>query len=143
MPVVVNFFRKCPLLHNFSRDPYCIYNFYISGTTAIIVTQGIFDFFISGLFIHIQKSFRAHYHARNAKAALYSTSLSVCIRIYLFFPLCQTFYCNDISAIQQILSINSSFFTSSNGTSYTLSFNCVNKTYESFSKWFVGISVSL
>ena len=38
MPVVVNFFRKCPLLHNFSRDPYCIYNFYISGTTAIIVT---------------------------------------------------------------------------------------------------------
>ena len=102
MPVVVNFFRKCPLLHNFSRDPYCIYNFYIPGATAIIVTQGIFDFFISGLFIHIQKSFRAHYHARNAKAALYGTSLSVCIRIYLFFPLCQTFYCNDISAIQQI-----------------------------------------
>ena len=111
MPVVVNFFRKCPLLHNFSRDPYCIYNFYISGTTAIIVTQGIFDFFISGLFIHIQKSFRAHYHARNAKAALYGTSLSVCIRIYLFFPLCQTFYCNDISAIQQTLQVLPSIIT--------------------------------
>ena len=101
-PVLVSVIRKYSCIQNLCCKPNRIYDLYITGTAAVVISQGISDFIIGRCFIYIQKRLCAHHHSRDAEATLYSPRLSVCISINLFFPFRQTFHRDHFPAFQQI-----------------------------------------
>ena len=101
-PVLISIIRNDTSIQNFCCNSNCIHNLYITGTAAVVISQCISDFIIGRCFVYIQKRLCTHHHSRDTEATLYSSRLSVCIGVNLFFPFSQSFHCDHFSAFQQI-----------------------------------------
>ena len=86
LPVVRALFRNPAFPQDLCGKLHRGDDLHISGTTAVIVPQGVFDLILSGIRIHVQQCLRAHHHARDTEAALYRSRFPVCIGKYLGFP---------------------------------------------------------
>ena len=88
IPALEYDFTACPEVVGCHED--CILYLHISGTAADVAPDGLLHFFPGGSGIDIEKGLRAHYHARNAEAALHCSACCKAVRIDQAFTLTES-----------------------------------------------------
>ncbi len=93
-PALFALFRNDAGFQYLGRQFYRRDDFYISGTAAVIVPQGVADFFFVGVRVFVQQRLGTHNHARNTEAALYGPCFRIGKSIHFFFSVGKSFYRN-------------------------------------------------
>ena len=106
LPVIGCFFRNFRIAHNLRCQFHSSNDFYITGATTVIISQGIFNLIFRRIRIFVQQCLGTHHHSRNTESTLYRSGFSVSISKYFRLPFGETFCCYNFFPFQSVCSRN-------------------------------------